>query len=101
MCQPDPLHKVYAEGTYTSDRHRTESIDGIGVVSANLYFKNFDNDIVRNNVGASKWRVKQETGITSVNVSQTKDGTVYNLAGQRISEPVHGVYIKNGRKYVK
>ena len=101
MCQPDPLHKVYAEGAYTSDRHRTESIDGIGVVSANLYFKNFDNDIVRNNVGASKWRVKQETGITSVNVSQTKDGTVYNLAGQRISEPVHGVYIKNGRKYVK
>lgn len=101
MYQPNPPHKVDAEGTYTADRHLTESIDGTGAVSANLYFKNFDNDIVKNNVGASKWRIKQETGITSVNVSQAKDGTVYNLAGQRIAEPVHGVYIKNGRKYVK
>lgn len=49
--------------------HSVAYLDGSGTVSSenqaqgitkgvNLYFKNFDNDIVKNNAGASKWRTK-------------------------------------------
>ena len=100
MYQPNPPHSVTDKDVYTPDRHRTDAIDGTGAVSANLYFKHFDNEIVKNNVGASKWRTKQETGIQMVN-RKMEDSAVYNLAGQKISAPAQGVYIKNGKKYVR
>ena len=62
-CPPNPV-----VGTETSYNHSTGSIDGTtptaGVNSliggtANLYFKNFDNDIVKNEIGASKWRTQK------------------------------------------
>lgn len=62
-CPPIPV-----SGTETAHNHHTGSIDGsepaAGVNSliggtANLYFKNFDNDIVKNEIGASKWRTQK------------------------------------------
>lgn len=61
-CPPIPV-----SGTETAHNHHTGSIDGSepapGVNSliggtANLYFKNFDNEIVKNEIGASKWRTQ-------------------------------------------
>lgn len=63
MYDPNPPY------TEEYDVHSTAYLDGSGVVSdenkaagitkgVNLYFKNFDNDIVKNNAGASKWRTK-------------------------------------------
>ena len=40
------------------------------------------------------------TGIRPIKSVQTADA-IYNLQGQRISEPAKGLYIKNGKKYVK
>ena len=40
------------------------------------------------------------TGIRLIKAAQTVDA-IYNLQGQRISEPAKGLYIKNGKKYVK
>ena len=41
----------------------------------------------------------EPTGISNVNNGQTKqDGIYYNLAGQRVSKPVRGIYITNGKK---
>ena len=63
MYQPNP--PVPQVGTETAHVHHTQSIDGstvsTGVNSqipgnANLYFKNFDNEIVAKGIGASKWR---------------------------------------------
>ena len=63
-----PYPPIPVVGTETAHNHHTGSIDGTtpsaGVNSliggvANLYFKNFDNDIVRNQIGASKWRKQQ------------------------------------------
>ena len=39
------------------------------------------------------------TGINRVNGAQP-DGAVYNLQGMKVAHPAHGVYIKNGKKYV-
>ena len=40
------------------------------------------------------------TGISSV-TKQQQDGVVYNLAGQRAQNVQKGLYIQNGKKYVK
>jgi len=40
------------------------------------------------------------TGISSV-TKQQQDGVVYNLAGQRVQNVQKGLYIQNGKKYVK
>ncbi len=42
------------------------------------------------------------TGIISAEIPEPlwAAGTIYNLQGQRISVPVKGVYIKNGKKYL-
>lgn len=56
-------------------------------------------------VNAARVRVLTEeeaTGIENVNDDVTaKHSTVYTIAGQRIAGAAHGVYIKNGKKYVK
>lgn len=54
MHQPNPPHKQIGEAGVND--HYTDDLEGKGSASANLYFKHFDNDIVRNNVGAIKWR---------------------------------------------
>lgn len=38
------------------------------------------------------------TGIVTVKENKVTDGYYYNLAGQRVSHPVHGIYIKDGKK---
>ena len=37
-------------------------------------------------------------GIATVSTATENEGTWYNLAGQRIARPTHGLYIMNGRK---
>lgn len=45
---------------------------------------------------------KITTGISSVGqTAHAADNAIYNLAGQRLSAPQHGVYIKGGKKIVK
>lgn len=41
-----------------------------------------------------------ETGIQTLSDSPLKGENIYNLAGQRVSKAVKGLYIKNGRKVV-
>ena len=43
----------------------------------------------------------ETTGINNVNVNENENGKIFNLAGQQMKSAVKGVYIKNGRKYVK
>ena len=38
------------------------------------------------------------TGISGINSDDT-DGEWYNIQGQRVATPQHGIYIRNGRKY--
>ena len=68
MQSPYPPVIVTGAEADTPFCHNTGSIDGstptAGVNSliggtANLYFKNFDNDIVKNEIGAKKWRTQQ------------------------------------------
>lgn len=51
-------------------------------------------------VRLNKVVLAEPTGIHSVFKDTNSDGRVYNLAGQRVSKAVKGVYIKDGKKYV-
>ena len=41
------------------------------------------------------------TGIQPAKVSRQTDKRIYNLKGQQIAQPQHGIYIQNGKKYIK
>lgn len=43
----------------------------------------------------------ETTGINNVNVNENENGKIFNLAGQQMKSAVKGVYIKNGKKYIK
>lgn len=40
------------------------------------------------------------SNIPDISVVGSGDGKIYNLNGQRVSNPTHGVYLKNGKKYI-
>jgi hypothetical protein len=58
MEQPCPPH--IAATANDPNMHRADAIDGTATneYNVNLYFKNTNNDIYRNNVGAARWRNK-------------------------------------------
>lgn len=41
-----------------------------------------------------------ETAIRSIDKTKNHEGTIYNLAGQRVTNPTKGIYIKNGKKFI-
>ena len=43
----------------------------------------------------------ESSGINNVNVNENECGKIFNLAGQQMKSAVKGVYIKNGKKYIK
>ena len=49
-----------------------------------------------------RYLVKQETGIHSVtNARTTTNGTIYNLAGQKVGKDYKGLVIKDGKKVIQ
>ena len=58
MVQPCP--PCIASTASDPNMHRADALDGTATTAynVNLYFKNTDNDIYKNNVGAARWRNK-------------------------------------------
>ena len=58
MEQPCP--PSIAATASSQHMHRADALDGTASTefNVNLYFKNKDNDIFKNNVGAARWRNK-------------------------------------------
>ena len=42
----------------------------------------------------------ETTGIAEVATAGTENGAIYNLSGQRVSQPAQGLYIVNGKKVI-
>ena len=40
------------------------------------------------------------TGIQNIIVTDDPNAPIYNLAGQRVTNPTKGIYIKNGKKFI-
>ena len=49
---------------------------------------------------AAQFAIAETTGISNVEKAEQKGGTIYNLAGQKVSKAQKGVFIQNGRKVV-
>lgn len=57
MVSPCPPHKAASANDW--NMHRAEALDGTASeYNVNLFFKNTDNDIYKNNAGAARWRSK-------------------------------------------
>ena len=41
------------------------------------------------------------SGINSLHIDRPADNQIYNLQGQQVTNPQHGIYIQNGKKFVK
>jgi len=41
------------------------------------------------------------TGITPLRIERPADNLIYNLQGQCVDNPHHGIFIQNGKKFVK
>ena len=55
-----PCPPTIATSANDRDMHRAEALDGTAdKFNVNLFFKHFDNEIVKNNVGAARWRVQK------------------------------------------
>ena len=44
---------------------------------------------------------EETTGVKTVVINKDSDGEVYSLQGIRVAHPQKGIYVKNGKKYVK
>jgi acetyl esterase/lipase len=62
----------------------------------------YHNQIVSDLTAWLKGQESQTDGIESLSAETTLQGdkTFYNLTGQRVSNPRHGIYISHGRKFV-
>ena len=59
----------------------------------------FDRTVTSLGIGSDDGEI---TGIEAIeNQQQTQNGQVYNLNGQRIMQPQKGIYIQNGKKFIK
>lgn len=45
--------------------------------------------------------VQTPTGISSATVENAQDNAMYDLQGRRLNAPVKGMYIQNGKKYIR
>jgi len=61
------------------------------------------NGLIVHGLGVTLYKAEltTATGITALTVDPTStDAPIYNIAGQRISMPNHGIYIKGGKKFI-
>lgn len=68
MYQPCPPHA--AQSSDELNMHRADALDGTATTgfNVNLFFKNFDNDIYNNGVGAARWRSGGSAGAKRVSI---------------------------------
>ncbi len=56
------------------------------------------NEVIKITVTIADEEGGDGTGINSISLQSTSGNVIYNLNGQRVSTPSHGVYILNGKK---
>ena len=44
--------------------------------------------------------ILNHTAIRGIYETTTHDGVIYDLQGRRVTSPTHGIYIRDGRKFV-
>ena len=113
MVSPCPPHK--AATANDQNIHRADALDGTATTeyNVNLYFKDFDNYIYKNNVGAARWRSASDspTGVDIATAQPTGNDaetvTVYTLEGKGqtmkkadVQSLPKGIYIVDGQKVV-
>jgi len=100
--------KFYVDGTeYNADYNPKGSVDASETVSITFSESVYNNLKTKGlvihgaKVTINKIVLKGEaTGIIPVFITPKSDNTIYNLKGQRVTNPQRGIYIRNGKKFV-
>lgn len=100
--------KFYVDGTeYNADYNPKGSVDASETVSFTFSESVYNNLKTKGliihgaKVTINKIVLKGEaTGIIPVFITPKSDNTIYNLKGQRVTNPQRGIYIRNGKKFV-
>lgn len=77
---------------------------GMTVAADRAYLSLSDNPFPSTKSGAKLNAIFSDgetTGINNVNENDNESGKIFNLAGQQMKSAVKGIYIKNGKKFVK
>ena len=77
---------------------------GMTVAANRAYLSLSDNPFPSTKSGAKLNAIFSDgetTGINNVNENDNESGKIFNLAGQQMKSAVKGIYIKNGKKFVK
>ena len=45
--------------------------------------------------------ISEYLGIQELKTASTKDNVIYDISGRRVAQPIKGIYIQNGKKFVK
>ncbi len=73
--------------------------------SANFWIYEFDNGNMTlksyDNMGEIKLVKQNSTNINSVQTEQNSNSKIYSVNGMELSEPVKGINIQNGKKFIK
>ena len=80
-------------GTNSWSYTRLGKIDGLSENQLRTFLKAGESNI------SVTLSLNNTTGISSVR-SNTESGVYYSLNGQRVENPTHGIYIKNGKKVI-
>ena len=100
--------KFYVDGTeYNADYNPKGSVDASETVSFTFSESVYNNLKTKGliihgaKVTINKIVLKGEaTGIIPVFITPKSNNTIYNLKGQRVTNPQRGIYIRNGKKFV-
>jgi len=97
---------VYEPTTLDTDCHVMAASNTIKIATNSTVLKGFRaylEEVGTGGARATQFVVDDEnvTGIITPDGRIIEDGKTYNLNGQRIQQPARGLYIMNGKKYVK
>ena len=82
-------------GTNSWSYTRLGKIDGLSESQLRTFLKAGES-----NISVTLSLSSGTTAINSVRSAATEDDAYYSLSGQRIMNPTHGLYIKNGKKVI-
>ncbi|MBQ9558498.1 MAG: SusF/SusE family outer membrane protein [Bacteroidaceae bacterium] len=97
------MNKIEGGFTYTVKLTKGEKLwiifNGEGGQTSNIEVNGVSHSCTLEYILNSDWTYQTGTGVQGIE-AQKLNGAIYTVAGQRVSKPVRGLYIQNGKKVV-
>lgn len=97
---------TYALGRVICGHHYKSDIDASLRLASTVFVAAIGRSLFQEQLLKAKWEYSEKTGITdleSVTIAEPirVDTPIYDLMGRKVNEPKAGIFIRNGRKFIK